>query len=279
MEYVFYNLAPRPSLRLRVSSPGGEPRDLEIAAKVIQGKRVVDLTGADGGGDLDAFLRDIESAERPFRSVRHADLVIWQFPSFAFDETEIDRLIDETTRNAKGLVLDLRGNGGGYVKTLERFAGRFFDREVTIANLQGRKPMKPMIARPRGKALTVPLVVLIDSRSASAAELFARLVQIEKRGTVIGDRSTGSVMQSSYYSGEMGVDRLVLYGASITEANVIMTDGKSLEVLGVTPDELIVPSGADLAAGRDPVIARAAAHLGKPLDPEVAGKLFPIEWR
>ena len=58
-----------------------------------------------------------------------------------------------------------------------------------------------------------------------------------------------------------------------------MSDGKSLENVGVTPDEVAIPSGADLAAGRDPVLAHAASLVGIALDAEKAGKLFPKEWR
>lgn len=120
---------------------------------------------------------------------------------------------------------------------------------------------------------------MVDSRSASAAELFARVVQIEHRGTVLGDHSSGSVMESRRYQFHQGADVQIFYGASITEADLIMGDGKSLEHTGVQPDEVILPSAADLAAGRDPVLAKAAALAGVQLDPVKAGQLFPIEWR
>ena len=64
---------------------------------------------------------------------------------------------------------------------------------------------------------------------------------------------------------------------NLTRADVIMSDGKSIEHVGVIPDELIIPTGADIANFRDPVMSRALAILGSDLGPEEAGRLFPIE--
>ena len=85
-------------------------------------------------------------------------------------------------------------------------------------------------------------------------------------------------MESKHYTETQGMDTKILYGFSVTDANLIMGDGKSLEKTGVVPDEILLPSGQDLAAGRDPVLVRAAELAGVKRDPLAAGKMFPFEW-
>ncbi len=103
------------------------------------------------------------------------------------------------------LVLDLRGNHGGYTETLKAMVGNVFDHDVKIADRVARKDAKPMIAKPRpGHPFNGKVIVLVDSQSASAAELFARVIQLEKRGTVLGDTSAGAVMESLHYSESSG---------------------------------------------------------------------------
>jgi hypothetical protein len=58
-----------------------------------------------------------------------------------------------------------------------------------------------------------------------------------------------------------------------------MGDGKSLEKVGVIPDEVKLPTPAELAAKLDPVLAYAASLAGVTISPEKAGAMFPIEWR
>ena len=85
-------------------------------------------------------------------------------------------------------------------------------------------------------------------------------------------------MEAKEYTDSQGVESKIFYGFSISHANLIMSDGKSLEGTGVTPDQLILPSAEDLAAGRDPVLSHAVVLAGGTLDPAAAGKLFPYEW-
>jgi carboxyl-terminal processing protease len=157
--------------------------------------------------------------------------------------------------------------------------GNVFDHDVPIGTRATRGGARTLHAPTRGRhAYTGKLIVLVDSGSGSAAELFARVIQLEHRGLVIGDRSAGAVMEARPYFFGLGNDNRLQYAISVTDADIIMRDGMSLERLGVMPDELLQPSAQDLATGRDPVLARAAQLAGLTLDPVAAGKLFPFEW-
>jgi carboxyl-terminal processing protease len=200
-------------------------------------------------------------------------------PEFDLEETQIKELIDKA-RKRKALILDLRGNSGGSEKVLLSLLGNLFDHDVKVGELKRRSESKPLIAKTRGvNAFTGKVVVLVDSDSASASEIFARVMQQEKRGVVIGDRSAGLVMRGKSYDHQFGQDLLFYYGMVVTDADLIDPDGNSLEHVGVAPDELMLPTADDLAAGRDPVLAHAAKIAGLALTPEKAGAMFPIEWR
>jgi C-terminal processing protease CtpA/Prc len=282
MAYYFNDLFPRPTLHLDVRSLEGAVRKVEVVAKTRQLKRVLDLTGSSGDEDIWQMVREGENEEHMLRQ-RYDEigdkLMIWKMPEFSLTDSDVDSMFGKA-RKFKALILDLRGNPGGAVTTLERMVGSIVDHDVTIAKRIGRKDLKPQIAKTRGSSVyTGKIIVLVDSRSASASELFARTMQLEKRGTVLGDRSSGSVMESRHYPMQVGTDTIAVYGASITDADLIMGDGKSLEHNGVIPDEAILPTAADIAASRDPVLARAAELAGVTLEPAAAGKLFPIEWK
>jgi C-terminal processing protease CtpA/Prc len=279
IQYTYRTLRPRPGVRLVVIRPDGKENQLDVLSKVQQGKRVVDLTG---GSDIWDLIRESENEDRLHRHryiEMNEDLFIWKMPQFDMAKEKVDDFVDRF-RKRKGVLIDLRGNGGGYEETLLGLLGNFFDHDLKIGDLKRRKEDKPLTAKTRGKEIfTGQLVVLIDSESGSAAELFARVVQLEKRGTVIGDRSAGAVMRSKPYSHKLGADVIVPYGVSITDADIVMSDGKSLEHIGVTPDETRLPTAADLAAKRDPVLSYALSLLGAKVTPEVAGGFFPLEWR
>jgi len=282
LDYFLNELAPKPASDFTLRSPSGTVRKEQVLTKYVQGKRLKDMTlshGVDNDIYNVIFEQDKEMHLLRSRYVEQGDVMIWKMPAFIQTEGEVDHLMS-IARKHKALILDLRDNSGGYVITLNRLIGNVFDHDVKLGERVTRKGEKVLVAKSRGNsAFTGDLVVLVDSGSASAAELFARVIQLEHRGKIVGDRSSGSVMESLRYEFQAGaVDIAVFYSASVTEANLLMTDGKSLEKTGVTPDEVILPTAQDLAEGKDPALARAMELIGLKLDPTVAGKLFPFEW-
>jgi C-terminal processing protease CtpA/Prc len=115
----------------------------------------------------------------------------------------------------------------------------------------------------------------VDSKTSGAAELLARFLQLNRKATIIGDVTAGSVFRARLHRFDMGENP---FAASISEAAPVMSDGVCIERLGVTPDQVLLPTAQDLASARDPVLSSAAQTLGVDLDPAKAGTLFPTEW-
>jgi C-terminal processing protease CtpA/Prc len=277
--YIYTALSPRPVVKMQVQSPGGEARVVEVKAKVQERKKVFDLTDTI---DVNAYWRDQEDEARlnEHKIVEvNNDVGVWRMPSFDMDQDTVDETINKV-KKFKTLILDLRRNGGGEERTLLALIGNLFDHDITIGNIKRRKEDKALVAKTRGDSgFKNNLIVLVDSRSGSASEVLARVVQLEKRGTVMGDRTSGKVMRSRLYSHQIGLETQVFYGVSVTDADLVMSDGKSLEGVGVQPDQVAIPTAEDLREQKDSVLARAVNAGGANTDPAAAGKWFPFKWK
>lgn len=274
MSYFYNVISKRSSMKLTLLSPGSNEPRIVVAESEI--KRQPQKIIANTYFRLFDDFYDERNSDNRYMTL--GPVTAWKFPSFSVDPQYIETLIDRP-KKSQSMIIDLRGNGGGYVASLEKLVGHLFDKDIAIAELKGLKKMDPIRSKTLGGgAFKGKIVVLIDSESASAAEILARVVQLEERGVVLGDVSSGKVMQSRTDIIKAGVDSIYAYGVSVTNADVIMADGKSLETIGVTPDEIILPTAEDMAAGRDPVMARAFEIAGSKIDPAAAGKFFPYFW-
>ena len=276
MMYVFGVIRPQPVLRVTLRAPGGEPRELELASRIRRRPRIIDLTGDSGGVNIYTLIREAQNDAEELRPivVEMGEVAVWKLPTFDLDERTIREGL-RYLRGRRGVVLDLRGNGGGSVRAMLELIGGFYPDSVVIGRTRGRRGSEPMVARGTGgRAFAGDVVVLVDSRTASAAEVAARTLQLGGRGTVLGDRTAGAVMGARYHPLRIGAESVVLYGVSVTEAALVMTDGGRLEGVGVAPDAVLLPTAADLAAGADPVLAHALSRLGVTLDPAAAGALY-----
>lgn len=94
--------------------------------------------------------------------------------------------------DCKGMIIDLRGNTGGYMAAAIQMINEFLPGNRLIVYTQGRKsPRENYTSNGSGSSQQIPLIVLIDEISASASEIFAGAIQDNDRGTIIGRRSFG----------------------------------------------------------------------------------------
>lgn len=95
-------------------------------------------------------------------------------------------------KNCEGLIVDLRGNTGGYMAAAIQMVNEFLPNNRLIVYTQGRKsPREDYSSNGTGSNQKMPLVVLVDEGSASASEIFAGAIQDNDRGTIVGRRSFG----------------------------------------------------------------------------------------
>ena len=94
--------------------------------------------------------------------------------------------------NCQGIVIDLRGNTGGYMVAAVQMVNEFLPKGKLIVYTEGRKaPREDYFSNGTGSSQNIPVIILIDEGSASASEIFAGAIQDNDRGTIIGRRSFG----------------------------------------------------------------------------------------
>jgi len=159
----------------------------------------------------------------------------------------------------KGLIFDLRNNPGGLLDEAIAVGSQFIaDGVITIEREKGGTE-QVFEALPNGVATELPLVVLINQGSASAAEIVAGAVQDYKRGTVVGEQSFGK--------GTVQIPRALSDGSElrVTIAEWLTPKGRQINGSGITPDIIVERTQEDFEAGRDPQLERAVDLLrGKP---------------
>jgi C-terminal processing protease CtpA/Prc len=212
-----------------------------------------------------ALVREAERQKETFLYNVDGDGVAYLgLPSFSVDPDFLGRVVGKVKRS-RATVVDLRGNLGGARDSVVHFTGYFSDKADTIAEVVGRSKTEPLAVKPRQPRLTGPLVVLVDSQSASASEVFARHVQRTGRGVVIGDRTAGRATLAQFVSMSHGVDTVMFYGVEVAVGRIVFPGNEELEGRGVTPNGSCVPTSEDQREGRDPCLGLAMSEARKAL--------------
>lgn len=185
------------------------------------------------------------------------DLLYLSFNCFLFDQVrEIKAGIRENL-NAKGVIIDLRGNGGGIGMLATAIAMEFCDQDYSLGEMSGLDMhMKfPVLAQP--EPCLAPVVILVDGNSFSTSEILARGMQVEGRATVMGQATAGLALPSVIVTLEDG--SLLQYPV----ASFVDASGRVLEGRGVQPDVLVPIDAEALKSGFDHVLEAARLHLSR----------------
>ena len=174
----------------------------------------------------------------------------------------ITALTTDVRTGKKAIVLDLRGNLGGYVTSAQAIASQFIASGPIYWEQGPTGPPTPSEALPGGVATdpAIKLAVLIDANSASASEIVAGALQDTKRGILVGQQSygKGTVQEFLPLDDDNG-------GFRLTIARWLTPDQRWIHKKGLTPDVPVALPAAGAPApapGTDPVLDRALQALG-----------------
>lgn len=150
-------------------------------------------------GEKELLHFNITRGEIPVQSIEASYMIndkwgyiqVEKFAENTFSEFIIS-LARLALQKSQGLIIDLRGNGGGYMGVAIQMANEFLDKGDMIVYTEGmHQPRSTDYANGRGKFKNTPLVILTDEGSASASEILAGTIQDNDRGIIIGRRTFG----------------------------------------------------------------------------------------
>ena len=177
--------------------------------------------------------------------------------------SEFQTALSNTIGNgSKGLILDLRGNPGGYLSVVADIADEFLDSGIILYEAtDSLKIIRDWPASPGGLDISLPLAVLVDNSSASGSEVLAGALQDHERAVIIGTQTFGKGSVDSTYELQ---DGSALY---LTTARWLTPDKHAIEGVGITPDYVVAQSDEDAANDIDTQLNFAIEYIKSQMQP------------
>jgi carboxyl-terminal processing protease len=161
----------------------------------------------------------------------------------------------ETLPPDAGLIIDLRGTPGGYLRSLDTVAGMLVEPSVVLYHLEMREQHYSRKPIPAQRVLRGPVAVIVDALSLSASEILAGCLQELGRAVIVGSRSPGYVLTANWTELPNGAFLMYTIGRNATPR------GHYLENAGVSPDIEVALDRRSLLEGRDVQIEAARRYL------------------
>ena len=264
---------------LRVAQGAAEPVSIEgwrtaKAVTLIKGKKGTEVRltvrKPDGTTKVIAIIRDVVVVEEKFAQSsvitdKGQKIGYLRLPSFYADfndeggRSSADDVRKELAKlqaeGVKGIVFDLRDNGGGSLTDAVEMSGLFMESGPMVQVRLGQGQTQVMNDRDPRVQYSGPLVVLVNKHSASASEILAAAIQDYKRGVIMGSASTygkGTVQRVINLDDALPAELNMLkpFGAlKITTQKFYRVNGGSTQFKGVVPDIILPDAYSDLQEG------------------------------
>ncbi|MBU4348169.1 S41 family peptidase [Patescibacteria group bacterium] len=235
---------------------------IEVVKKIRGevGKEVILTISSDGVGSSRevSLTREVISIPTLKWEIKDNDIAYVQLYSFnekapyLFYKTAMGILIGDT----KGMVLDLRNNPGGYLEVAVNIAGWFFEQDTTIVGEKFKDGQEiKFTSSGTGLFKDLPIVVLVNSGSASASEILAGAMRDNRNIKLIGTKTFGK--------GTVQELENLIDGSKIkmTIAQWVMPNGHIIEGNGLEPDIEVEFTKEDAENGEDPQLERALEEI------------------
>ena len=268
----------RPLPNSPAEAAGLQPGDviLEVDGASLEGLGLYDAVGLIRGpkGTVVRLLVQREGVDEPFivpvtrdrvespviaSEMLEGDIAYLQLADF---NAQVPRLLRDELRelvrqNPRGIILDLRGNPGGYLHVGVQVASEFLAYNSVVLHEIRRDAAEPVdhLASRGGLATDLPLVVLVNGGSASASEIVAGAIRDNQRGVLIGTPTYGKGSVQSTHTLPDGS------GLRVTISRWQLPGGDQLDGTGIEPDIMVDLTTEDWTEGRDPQRDRAVEYL------------------
>lgn len=243
---------------------------LRIFGKLLDGPSgtavAVSWKGKDGKQKSARFERAWQQRELGVRMRReHGEYVVIEIDAFTKPiAASFARSLKKKLQGVRGVILDLRANGGGDAEAMSDIASTFLGIGTNLGQFTDRAGTSFTISTHFRSLLTpdpltqtrLPLTVLISERTASAAEIFVEALRISGRATIIGSETCGCVLavRTRHLLPDGGL-------LDVSELDYQTAQGHRLEGHGLKPDETVTIERSDLYAGRDRAMELAIRQL------------------
>jgi len=201
----------------------------------------------------------VESATETVHGVKLGVVALATFSPGAHGEVR-EAVEHELRAGVRGLVFDLRDNGGGLVEEAQLIASIFIPKGVIVTTRGRSQPTTVLTATGGAIPSSVPMVVLVDSNTASSAEIVTAALQDHHRATVVGTHTFGKGVFQEEVPLSNGGALDITVGEYFTPNGRNLGGGGVKEGAGITP-EVPVPEGVDTAHGLAVALSTLAAKV------------------